>query len=973
MASRERAGEMEPGELLARLTRAGSTSGWRLLDLTRWQRVLLDHATEDEAFRTRLLRFVDVLPTLQTDAAVAAHLAEYFEDEPAGLIRRAIGLARNPVLEPLLARAVGAGVHAMAGRFIAGATPEQALPQLHSLIGKGMAFTVDLLGEATLAEDEARAYLAAYQDLIALLAPRVGRERWDVRWEGAAKVNVSVKLSSLTAHFEPAAPAFVVAEAGERLKALLRTARAHGAYVHVDMEQHRYRDLVHRVFEAVLLDPEFRDVADVGIVAQAYLQDAAEDIARLRQLAGQRGTPFTVRLVKGAYWDEERIVAAQHGWPVPVWEEKAATDASYQRCAGLLLDAWPRLRPAFGSHNPATIADAVQQAARAGLTPRDFEIQMLFGLAPELSGAVAELGYRLRLYVPVGAIIPGMAYLVRRLLENTSNQAWFRSPGASGAVPTGRAAQPVVAAQRARFVNAAPARFHEPEVRAAMDRSLDEVRAAFGARYPLLMGDERVDSRPLDEVRYPADPSVLLGTVAQGGSEDVERAVAIAASAFPAWAARPAPERAAVLRRAAGLLEERRFEFAATMVFESAKPWREADGDVTEALDYLRYYAAQAETLLGETHLAEPPGESNEYLREPRGVAAIIAPWNFPLAILTGMTVAALVTGNTAVVKPAGPSPIIAYKLVELLREAGTPPGAVQFLPGSGETVGQGLVDHPLVSTIAFTGSNAVGLGIMGRAAVVHPGQRTIKRVIAELGGKNAIIIDEDADLDLAIADSVASAFGYAGQKCSACSRLVIVGSAYQPALSRLRAAVASLEVGPPHEPQTVVPPVITAAARERIERYAALGDNVAKLLVRGRAPAAAGHYVAPRVFTGVPLDSPLARDEIFGPVLSVFQAHDFETALHIAGDSAYGLTGGLFSRHPAHIAQARRGFVVGNLYINRRVTGAVVGRQAFGGLNMSGEGEKAGGPDYLRQFTVSRTITENTMRRGYAPRHPAT
>ncbi|MEK7214524.1 MAG: aldehyde dehydrogenase family protein, partial [Chloroflexota bacterium] len=269
---------------------------------------------------------------------------------------------------------------------------------------------------------------------------------------------------------------------------------------------------------------------------------------------------------------------------------------------------------------------------------------------------------------------------------------------------------------------------------------------------------------------------------------------------------------------------------------------------------------------------------------------------------------------------------------------------------------------------IAFTGSNAVGLGIMARAAVVHPGQRSIKRVIAELGGKNAIVIDEDADLDLAVADSVTSAFGYAGQKCSACSRLVIVGRAYQPALDRLRGAVASLQVGPPHEPQTFVPPVITAAARDRIEGYAAQGERTAAQLVQGRAPDAAGHYVAPRVFTGVPLDAPLARDEIFGPVLSVFQAADFDSALRIAGDSAYGLTGGLFSRHPSHIAQAKRDFLVGNLYINRRVTGAVVGRQAFGGLHMSGEGEKAGGPDYLRQFTVSRTITENTMRRGFAP-----
>jgi len=304
----------------------------------------------------------------------------------------------------------------------------------------------------------------------------------------------------------------------------------------------------------------------------------------------------------------------------------------------------------------------------------------------------------------------------------------------------------------------------------------------------------------------------------------------------------------------------------------------------------------------------------------------VISPWNFPLAILAGMTVAALVTGNTVVVKPAAPSPIVAHQFVALLREAGVPADAVHCLPGPGATVGQALVDHPAVATIAFTGSNAVGLGITARVAAVHPGQRAIKRVIAELGGKNAIIIDEDADLDLAVVDSVVSAFGYAGQKCSACSRLV-VGGAYAPVLQRLRDAVESLVVGAPHEPQTFVPPVISAAARARIAGYAQEGERVARLLVRGSAPSGAGHYVAPQVFTDVPLSAPLAREEIFGPVLSMLQAPSFDAALAIAGDSSFGLTGGLFSRHPAHIAQARRAFLVGNLYINRRVTGAVVGR----------------------------------------------
>jgi RHH-type proline utilization regulon transcriptional repressor/proline dehydrogenase/delta 1-pyrroline-5-carboxylate dehydrogenase len=413
-------------------------------------------------------------------------------------------------------------------------------------------------------------------------------------------------------------------------------------------------------------------------------------------------------------------------------------------------------------------------------------------------------------------------------------------------------------------------------------------------------------------------------------------------------------------------MESRRHELAAAMVYESAKPWHEADGDVCEAIDYLRYYALQAERLGAPQAIEVVPGEHSDYFYQGRGVTAVIAPWNFPLAIITGMSSAALAAGNPAILKPAAQSPVIAHHLVEILHEAGIPGDVVQYLPGPGREVGQALVEHPDVASIAFTGSNAVGLKLISTAAAVRG--PAIKRVVAELGGKNAIIIDDDADLDQAVHGAVVSAFGYAGQKCSACSRLVIVGSAYDEAVTRLRHAVESLVVGPPHEPQTFVPPVISAAAREKILGYIGSGKAYAKLFAQQPARAANGHYVSPTVFTDVPVDSALAQEEIFGPVLSVFRAVDFEDALAIASNSAYALTGGLFSRNPRRIAQARRRFRVGNLYINRKITGAVVGRQPFGGMLMSGSGEKAGGPDYLRQFMDARVVTENTMRRGFAP-----
>jgi RHH-type proline utilization regulon transcriptional repressor/proline dehydrogenase/delta 1-pyrroline-5-carboxylate dehydrogenase len=361
-------------------------------------------------------------------------------------------------------------------------------------------------------------------------------------------------------------------------------------------------------------------------------------------------------------------------------------------------------------------------------------------------------------------------------------------------------------------------------------------------------------------------------------------------------------------------------------------------------------------------------GEENLYLREPRGVTAVIAPWNFPLAIITGMSSAALAAGNCAILKPAEQSPLIAAKLVEILREAGVPDGAVQYLPGPGAEVGRALVEHPGVETIAFTGSKEVGLGIIEAASRVRPGQRQVKRVIAEMGGKNAVIVDEDADLDQAVAGVIASAFGYAGQKCSACSRLIVVGTAYPEVEARLAAAVESLVVGPPDDPATIVPPVISAEAQRRIQGYIEVGRQTARLLVQGPRPASDGYYVTPTVFADVDPTDRLARDEIFGPVLSVFHAPDMAAALTLALDSEFALTGGLYSRNPRNIARARDAFRVGNLYINRKITGAAVGRQAFGGLGLSGIGHKAGGPDYLLQFLSPRTLTENTMRRGFAP-----
>ena len=414
------------------------------------------------------------------------------------------------------------------------------------------------------------------------------------------------------------------------------------------------------------------------------------------------------------------------------------------------------------------------------------------------------------------------------------------------------------------------------------------------------------------------------------------------------------------------LMETRRHELAAWICLEVGKVLREADGEVSEAIDFCRYYADEMERL-DQGYSYDIAGETNRYIYQPRGVAVVISPWNFPLAIATGMTVAALVAGNCTLLKPAETSSVIAAKLAEILVEAGIPKGVFQYVPGKGSEVGAYLVKHPGVHLIAFTGSREVGCRIYADAAVVQPGQKHLKRVIAEMGGKNAIIVDDSADLDQAVEGVVKSAFGYSGQKCSACSRVIVLDSVYDNFVERLVEATRSLKVGPTDDPSTTVGPVIDATARDRILDYIEKGSAEAEVALSMPVPES-GYFISPTVFMAVSADAVIAQSEIFGPVVAVIRVADFEEALRVANGTDYALTGGLYSRTPDRIEQASAEFEVGNLYINRTITGALVSRQPFGGFKLSGVGSKAGGPDYLLQFLEPRTITENIQRQGFAP-----
>jgi RHH-type transcriptional regulator, proline utilization regulon repressor / proline dehydrogenase / delta 1-pyrroline-5-carboxylate dehydrogenase len=480
---------------------------------------------------------------------------------------------------------------------------------------------------------------------------------------------------------------------------------------------------------------------------------------------------------------------------------------------------------------------------------------------------------------------------------------------------------------------------------------------------PVLIGRERGPHEGFESTD-PGDPARVVATAGRAGEQDAARAVEAAIEAFPAWRAQGAEKRAEVLLGAAQILRSRRLELAAIQVRECAKPWPEADGDVCEAIDFLEYYAREAIRLDQGADLLQVPGERNSMRYGPRGVCAVIAPWNFPLAIPTGMATAALAAGNSVVLKPAEQSPASAHALVEALREAGAPPGAISLLPGFGE-VGAALVKHPGVHLIAFTGSSPVGLEIVRAAAETPEGQSHVKRVVAEMGGKNAVIVDSDADLDDAVPAIVRSAFVYAGQKCSAASRVLAHEKIADALLERLAGAVEVLRVGQADDFATDVPPVIEQDAQERVNGYAATAAGEGRVVARREEVPANGWFCPPTLVTDLPPDSKVIRDEIFGPLLSVERVPSMSAACDALEGSPFALTGGLFSRNTDTVEEVARRSPVGNLYVNRHITGAMVGRQPFGGNRRSGIGAKAGGPDYLLQFVEPHVLTENTMRHG--------
>lgn len=521
------------------------------------------------------------------------------------------------------------------------------------------------------------------------------------------------------------------------------------------------------------------------------------------------------------------------------------------------------------------------------------------------------------------------------------------------------------------FRNEPPRDFSRRSVRDTFAGLVASVPRSFPLNAPLWIGGRAVETKERIAVTSPNDRSMTVGESCAAGEKETAKAIAAARKAFAGWSATAPGERAAFLRDVAARCRERRDELSALEVHEAAKPWREADADVCEAIDFLEYYAREA-LRLGESQRMQPYllGERNDLFYDPLGVVGVIGPWNFPMAIPVGMMAAAVAAGNTVVWKPAEQTPLIAWRVMEIMDECGLPDGVVNYLPGRGEVCGAHLVESPDVDMIAFTGSREVGLMILERAYRRREGQPFVKRVVAEMGGKNAIIVDASADLDAALPDILYSAFGFSGQKCSACSRLIVLDDVYGELVPRLRDGVGSLKIASAIDPGCQVNPVIDDDAADKVRRYIEIGRGEGTELFAGDVSPfdGKGSYVPPAVFEGIDPDARLAQEEVFGPVLAVIRARDFDQALEIANGTDYALTGAVFSRTPRRLAEARRRFRVGNLYLNRGSTGAIVERQPFGGFKLSGIGSKAGGPDYLKQFMAARTCSENLMRHGFAP-----
>jgi RHH-type transcriptional regulator, proline utilization regulon repressor / proline dehydrogenase / delta 1-pyrroline-5-carboxylate dehydrogenase len=946
-----------------------------------WAGKMMEAAMNHPELKVALFRFIDVLPTLSTPQQLSRHIQEYFLSEDfkfSGFMKGLLSGAASAVTGGIAASLIKQNITSFSKNFIVGENPRDAIHGLKNIWKEGKTFTVDLLGEVAVSEVEADTYRDLYLSVVDILSKEMAS--WPAqdaqREKDFPRLNLSVKISSLYSRIGPLNYEDSLEQVKARLRPIFRKVNVAGGHVLIDMEMHSLKDLTIDLFLSLLGEREFQGWEHAGIALQTYLKSAQQDVARVIDWAKSHNRQLTIRLVKGAYWEYEKTIAGQREWPVPVFTVKAHTDWNYERCVEQVFENHGWITLAVASHNVRSIAKALVIAERLNVPRSRYEFQALYGMAEPIKYALKRMGHTVREYAPVGELIPGMAYLVRRLLENTSNEGFLRKkfvgnvdPEALLVEPEGYLGEAVPAetSEPKPFKNEPLLDFSIEKYRSAFRDAIGKVRQEMGKAFPVVFGGKEYRTQDQLVSRNPANPQEVVCTTSALSPETADSALEAARKAQKDWSRRTSEERAGILFRAAGIARQRRLVLAAWQVLDVGKNWAEADADVCEAIDFLEYYGREMIRLGRPVSMGSCPGEDNKYFYQPRGVGLVVAPWNFPLAISVGMISAALVAGNAVLYKPSSQSLMVGWLAYSILKEAGIPDGVLNFVPGRGSVVGDHLVEHKYTDFIVFTGSLEVGLGIVEKAGKTLPGQKGPKKVVIETGGKNAIIVDADADLDQVVPATIQSAFGFQGQKCSACSRLIVLEECYDRLLDRLSEAVKGIPIGNPEDPKNIMGPVIDKNAQKSILEYIEIGKKDGKVLVQVPVPDT-GYYVPPTVFVDLPRDSRVIQEEIFGPVLAVIKVKDLAEAIETANSSIYALTGGLFSRSPENIRRVAREFSTGNLYINRGITGAIVGRQPFGGFRMSGVGSKAGGPEYLQQFMEPRVVTENTMRRGFTP-----
>ncbi len=966
-----------------------------------WTGKMMDWSMKDEAFKVQMFRFVDVFPCLNRPESVAEHIQQYFcrpeHDFPKALQFGLKMVGPDSMTAKMAAKTISGNIHSMGRQFIVGNTLEEAAPIMNKLRGRGFSWVMKILKEEVKSVEEEEAFV---RDQIAFFDQfREIRKSWkpvgaktgdaenDLDWGDTPTCVMSVMVSSMYAQYMDKACAFdySVEKAKERLRPVLRKAMEIGACLMLDMEHLPLRKLTLETFKSILEEPEFAGYPHLGLVYQAYLKDAEKPFEDLIQWVRKQKQPIHIRLVKGAFWDEEVTRAHQNNVPVPVFTNKYDTDAMYEKLTRRILENSDLILFKCATHNIRSIANTIETAKDLGVPESRYEFQMLYGMAENLRSALGKAGYRVRLYAPIGEVIPGMAYLVRRLLENTSNESFLRQSFKEGVDREKLLTDP---AQLARTHEPAgiPGREESPEygekgpfeneppitwTRQAgldMETAIKEIRQAEPTPIPLRINGKDVTPDGSFNSTNPNDLDHVLGIVAAAGNQEMDNAVAAAVQAQNQWAGTGPAQRSDVLFKATDLIRKKRFRFAAMTVLETGKNWNEAQADVNEAIDFLEYYGREMTRIGQGTPVSTKPGDSSRLSYDPRGTAAVITPFNMPLPVPAGTVAAALVTGNTVVFKPAPQASVTGAMLVSVFEDAGLPQGVINFVTAEDSSPAQYLVSHPDVDLVCFTGSVTAGKEIVEKTAadILHNGK--LKKTVLSLVGNNAVIMDSDADLDAAVGEIITSAFGCQGQKCSALSRLIVLEENYDKVVDKIRAAADSLDMGPVEDPRNTFGAMIDESARQAVEQAIATGKKEGTLILEKRPESNRGHFAPLAVFSDIRPEHTLAREGVFGPVLAIMKAADFDEALDMANDSSCALTGGVFSRNPGNIEKACNRFCAGNLYINRGITGALVGRHPFGGFKLSGDGSKAGGPDYLKEFMVCRTITENTFRSGFAP-----